>query len=267
MSMSFQVLGDAGRDNALLVTIDSGQSVARLLFDCGDGCLNQAPFADTLAIDHLFFSHLHMDRVAGFDAFFRFHMTAKQAAAAAKRAAVGRLVLFHLVRPLRPRGVAGDPGRGSGGLPSDDVPRPLGLDFDGLNGNWRRRVVRPATRKPRTAPTARAVVGAGGKNRSLCVDERKGTILVLAEVKQEAGMTVFPSRKDRASQRWGAGAAREPSPGQGRTRPSSCRKDRGRCGRLHTGRIGLTFFGRRPGPGRTVRPSRQECRRRSPGTP
>src|SRR5437763_14918027 len=71
MSLSFQVLGDAGRDNALLVLIDGGRSVSRLLFDCGEGCLDQAPFADTLAIDHLFFSHLHMDHVAGFDSFFR----------------------------------------------------------------------------------------------------------------------------------------------------------------------------------------------------
>ena len=71
MSLSLQVLGDAGRDNALLVAIDSGQSVARLLFDCGEGCINQVPFADALAIDHLFFSHLHMDHVGGFDAFFR----------------------------------------------------------------------------------------------------------------------------------------------------------------------------------------------------
>ena len=79
MSLSFQVLGDAGRDNALLATIDSGQSVARLLFDCGEGCLGQVPFADSLAGDHLLFSHLHMDHVAGFDAFFRrtFNRTAR----------------------------------------------------------------------------------------------------------------------------------------------------------------------------------------------
>jgi ribonuclease Z len=71
MSLSFRVLGDAGRDNALLVVIDSGQAVSRLLFDCGQGCLDPVPFAEVRAIDHLCFSHLHMDHVAGFDAFFR----------------------------------------------------------------------------------------------------------------------------------------------------------------------------------------------------
>ena len=80
MSLSFQVLGDAGRDNALLVTVDSGQAVARLLFDCGDGCLWQVAFGDIQTIDHLFFSHMHMDHVGGFDTFFRctFNRTAKE---------------------------------------------------------------------------------------------------------------------------------------------------------------------------------------------
>jgi hypothetical protein len=34
MSLSIQVLGNAGRDNALLVSVDSGQAVSKLLFDC-----------------------------------------------------------------------------------------------------------------------------------------------------------------------------------------------------------------------------------------
>jgi ribonuclease Z len=71
MSLSFQVLGNAGRDNALLVTVDSGQAINRLLFDCGDGCLNDLPFAVVQTIDHLLFSHLHMDHIGGFDTFFR----------------------------------------------------------------------------------------------------------------------------------------------------------------------------------------------------
>jgi ribonuclease Z len=71
MSLSFRVLGDAGRDNALLVVIDSGQAVSRLLFDCGQGCLDAVPFTEARQIDHLLFSHLHMDHVAGFDTFFR----------------------------------------------------------------------------------------------------------------------------------------------------------------------------------------------------
>lgn len=71
MAITFQVLGTPGRDNAVLVKLDSGQAVEHLLFDCGDGCLNVLPFSDVQHIDQLFFSHLHMDHVAGFDYFFR----------------------------------------------------------------------------------------------------------------------------------------------------------------------------------------------------
>ncbi|MBL8796144.1 MAG: ribonuclease Z [Planctomycetia bacterium] len=80
MSLAIQVLGRPGRDNALLVTVNSGQAMHRLLFDCGDGCLDELPFADVQGIDHLFFSHLHMDHVAGFDTFFRcnYNRTARE---------------------------------------------------------------------------------------------------------------------------------------------------------------------------------------------
>ncbi|HEX8912899.1 MAG TPA: MBL fold metallo-hydrolase [Humisphaera sp.] len=71
MALRFRVLGRPDRDNALFVEVDTGQSVRRLLFDCGDGCVLELPFADVQAVDHLFFSHLHMDHVGGFDAFFR----------------------------------------------------------------------------------------------------------------------------------------------------------------------------------------------------
>jgi ribonuclease Z len=71
MSLNFQILGAAGRDNALLVRVDSGQALSRLLFDCGDGCLWDLPFGEVQQVDHLFFSHLHMDHVGGFDTFFR----------------------------------------------------------------------------------------------------------------------------------------------------------------------------------------------------
>jgi ribonuclease Z len=71
MSISYQVLGAPGCDNALHVHVDSGQAINHLLFDCGDGCVSSLPYADVLAIDHLFLSHLHMDHIAGFDAFFR----------------------------------------------------------------------------------------------------------------------------------------------------------------------------------------------------
>ncbi|MCK9994962.1 MAG: ribonuclease Z [Candidatus Krumholzibacteria bacterium] len=71
MAIDFQVLGKPGRDNALWLRIDSGNSVSRLLFDCGDGCLSDLSLSDIQATDHLFFSHLHMDHVGGFDSFFR----------------------------------------------------------------------------------------------------------------------------------------------------------------------------------------------------
>ena len=71
MALTTQVLGDPGRDNAAFVRVDTGQSVHRLLFDCGEGCVSALPTTDARAIDHLFFSHLHMDHVAGFDGFFR----------------------------------------------------------------------------------------------------------------------------------------------------------------------------------------------------
>jgi ribonuclease Z len=79
MSLTVQVLGLPGRDNAVLVTVDSGQAVTRLLFDCGDGCLWQLPFGLIQEIDHVLFSHYHMDHVGGFDTFFRctFNHTAK----------------------------------------------------------------------------------------------------------------------------------------------------------------------------------------------
>lgn len=71
MPLFFQVLGRPGRDNALFVKLDTGQSQTRFLFDCGDGCPHQLPAAELREVDHLCFSHLHMDHVAGFDLFFR----------------------------------------------------------------------------------------------------------------------------------------------------------------------------------------------------
>lgn len=71
MSISFRVLGDPGRDNALLVLVDTGQAIFRLLFDCGENCMSVLPISEFQAIDHLFFSHFHMDHVGGFDSFFR----------------------------------------------------------------------------------------------------------------------------------------------------------------------------------------------------
>jgi ribonuclease Z len=71
MSIQFRVLGVAGGDNALLVKIDTGQATFRLLFDCGSRCLDRLTVTEIQSIDHLLFSHLHMDHLAGFDTFFR----------------------------------------------------------------------------------------------------------------------------------------------------------------------------------------------------
>jgi ribonuclease Z len=69
MSITYQVLGGPSKDNALLVRVDSGQKIEYLLFDCGEGCLEKVPIRTVQEIDHLFFSHLHMDHIAGFDSF------------------------------------------------------------------------------------------------------------------------------------------------------------------------------------------------------
>jgi ribonuclease Z len=71
MSINFEILGGIGQDNAAFVRVDSGQSIERLLFDCGENCLDGLGLSEIQAIDHLLFSHLHIDHVAGFDSFFR----------------------------------------------------------------------------------------------------------------------------------------------------------------------------------------------------
>lgn len=71
MAIEWQILGQAGADNALFVTIDTGQSRESLLFDCGESCLREIRTSSIQSIEHLFFSHFHMDHVCGFDTFFR----------------------------------------------------------------------------------------------------------------------------------------------------------------------------------------------------
>ncbi|MDA7920420.1 MBL fold metallo-hydrolase [Verrucomicrobiales bacterium] len=71
MAIDWEILGKRGEDNALLVTIDTGQSQEHLLFDCGEGCLSTVRISTIQSIEHLFFSHFHMDHVSGFDTFFR----------------------------------------------------------------------------------------------------------------------------------------------------------------------------------------------------
>lgn len=73
MSIQYNVLGDPGRDNALLVVIDSGQAVTRLLFDLGSDCLKSLESSTIHSIDAVFLSHCHVDHISGFDTFLRFN--------------------------------------------------------------------------------------------------------------------------------------------------------------------------------------------------
>jgi ribonuclease Z len=71
MSIKYKILGKPGKDNAVIVWIDSGDKFYRILFDCGEDVLAEASQSDIRAVDFLFFSHLHIDHAAGFDSFFR----------------------------------------------------------------------------------------------------------------------------------------------------------------------------------------------------
>lgn len=71
MKFGFEVLGRAGWDNSVLVTLDTGQKVWRLALDAGDGCIATLPPSDLMHLDGLLLSHLHMDHIAGFEAFVR----------------------------------------------------------------------------------------------------------------------------------------------------------------------------------------------------
>lgn len=70
MALYYEVLGKISEDNTLAVQIDTGQKIHNLLFDCGN-CISTRSFGDLLNTDFLFFSHFHMDHIAGFDSYFR----------------------------------------------------------------------------------------------------------------------------------------------------------------------------------------------------
>ncbi|HSD62320.1 MAG TPA: MBL fold metallo-hydrolase [Ignavibacteriaceae bacterium] len=71
MSINFRVLGKPGWDNGLMIWINIGTKVYRILFDCGENILKDLNQHDVKTIDYLLFSHLHIDHAAGFDYFFR----------------------------------------------------------------------------------------------------------------------------------------------------------------------------------------------------
>ncbi len=98
MSITYRILGDAGMDNALLVHVNSGNAINRLLFDCGDVGLITLPLAEVKAIEHLFFSHLHMDHIGGFDTFFRVNFDRTEQANVIWGPAETRRILHHRFR-------------------------------------------------------------------------------------------------------------------------------------------------------------------------
>ncbi len=71
MSIDYRVLGDPFHDNALYTEINTGQTIHRIMFDCGEHCLDPLRPADIMDVDHLCFSHFHLDHIAGFDTFIR----------------------------------------------------------------------------------------------------------------------------------------------------------------------------------------------------
>ncbi len=71
MSIKYKLLGKPGKDNALMVWINRGTRLYRILFDCGENILNELSYTDITSIDYLLFSHFHLDHAAGFDYFIR----------------------------------------------------------------------------------------------------------------------------------------------------------------------------------------------------
>ncbi len=66
-----RVLGRPQWDNALYIDVTDGKQHLRVLIDCGDGCAAELGLARLRKLDALLLSHLHIDHVSGFDAFFR----------------------------------------------------------------------------------------------------------------------------------------------------------------------------------------------------
>ncbi|MEJ2616545.1 MAG: MBL fold metallo-hydrolase [Ignavibacteriaceae bacterium] len=71
MSIKYQILGRPGKDNALYIRLNSGTKMYRILFDCGEKTLEDLKQHDVKGITYIFFSHLHIDHISGFDYFFR----------------------------------------------------------------------------------------------------------------------------------------------------------------------------------------------------
>ena len=110
MGLQHQVLGEPGRDNALLVRVSAGRAGRRFLFDCGAGCLDTLSAAEIRAIDALFFSHLHIDHVAGFDTFLRFNFARLRAPVFVHGPAGTTRIIHHRLRGVAWNLITGQPG-------------------------------------------------------------------------------------------------------------------------------------------------------------
>jgi ribonuclease Z len=110
MAIQHQVLGAAGRDNALFVRLNTGEATYRLLFDCGEACLAALAASEIQAMDVLFFSHLHIDHVAGFDAFLRLNYARPDRPVSIYGPAGTTQTLHHRLRGVTWNLVAGLPG-------------------------------------------------------------------------------------------------------------------------------------------------------------
>jgi ribonuclease Z len=110
MGIQHQILGAPGRDNALLARVPTGQATYHLLFDCGEGCVSTLPVAEVRAVDALFFSHLHIDHVAGFDAFLRLNFARPDAPVLVYGPAGTTRAIHHRLRGVTWNLIAGQPG-------------------------------------------------------------------------------------------------------------------------------------------------------------
>src|SRR5512135_574040 len=110
MGIQYQVLGDPGRDNALLVRVSAGRTVRRFLFDCGAGYLDTLSATEIRVIDALFFSHLHLDHVAGFDTFLRFNFGRLRGPVLIYGPAGTTRIIHHRLRGVAWNLIAGQPG-------------------------------------------------------------------------------------------------------------------------------------------------------------
>lgn len=110
MTIQHQVLGEPGRDNALYVEITTGQANHLLAFDCGYGCLDSLSFAKLRSIERLFFSHFHVDHVAGFDTFLRANYAREEGPVEIYGPAGAAEIIHHRLRGVTWNLVDGMPG-------------------------------------------------------------------------------------------------------------------------------------------------------------